>query len=489
MVAHTKGIDDISVYVPKLFLKIDQLAKQRGIEVEKLRKGLGLEKMALPDVFEDTATMGANAVLSLMQKNKLKPQDIGRIYLGTESALDSAKPTASYILEMLIGWYANDFGKNCFNHCDVIDMTFACIGGVDALQNTLDWVHNQDDRIGIVVTSDFAKYELNSTGEYTQGAGAVALLIKQNPRLIEIEDHWGIATQPVHDFFKPRRRLEKSALFQEAMILGGMGDRKAADIWESLDIKSKQSFAGVDEDELTIFKETPVFDGQYSNDCYKNRILEAFDHYKEQQPNFSFKDWDFFALHLPYAFHGKRIFVEVFLRGLIEDGEMDAFLDNHNLQISSADFYSPDFLKFLYKSKDYIEFIQNKMAFSSQASSQVGNMYACSIFLSLASLFESALAKNIELSEKKIGFFAYGSGSKAKVFTGKVKSTWHQVSQEINLFEMLENRRSIDYTTYESLHREQKKEAIFPPSKTFACKGIVRERGPEEGKRSYHYVR
>ncbi|GIS43879.1 MAG: hypothetical protein Ct9H90mP16_09490 [Candidatus Poseidoniales archaeon] len=76
-------------------------------------------------------------------------------------------------------------------------MTFACIGAVDALHNTLDWVARggvEEDRIGIVVFSDNAKYDLESAGEYTQGAGGGALLIRHNPRLISIPDRWGVST-------------------------------------------------------------------------------------------------------------------------------------------------------------------------------------------------------------------------------------------------------------------------------------------------------
>ena len=171
------GIDDMALYVPKLYLPISVLAEERNISYEKLNKGLGLENLAIPDVHEDTATMAANAIVELMERNQLNPNSIGRIYLGSESALDGAKPTATYVLEMLRRKYRDQWGVHCLRNCDVVDLTFACVGGVDALQNTLDWVKSDPERIGIVVCADFAKYELGSTGEYTQGAGAIALLI------------------------------------------------------------------------------------------------------------------------------------------------------------------------------------------------------------------------------------------------------------------------------------------------------------------------
>jgi hydroxymethylglutaryl-CoA synthase len=92
------GIDAIDYYLPKIALKISSLAEKRNIIPAKLEKGLGLKFMSLPDVNEDTASMAANALLQLIDNNKIDPKTIGRIYMGTESALDASKPTATYAL-------------------------------------------------------------------------------------------------------------------------------------------------------------------------------------------------------------------------------------------------------------------------------------------------------------------------------------------------------------------------------------------------------
>ena len=95
------GIDDIAIHFPRLYFDMEDFAKLRGADFGKLNRGLGLAAMAIPDVHEDTATMGANAVRRLLDRNGLDPNAIGRIYLGTESALDDSKPTETYIMEML----------------------------------------------------------------------------------------------------------------------------------------------------------------------------------------------------------------------------------------------------------------------------------------------------------------------------------------------------------------------------------------------------
>ena len=44
------GIDDIAVHIPRLFFDMKDFAALRGLNADKLRLGLGLEAMALPDV-------------------------------------------------------------------------------------------------------------------------------------------------------------------------------------------------------------------------------------------------------------------------------------------------------------------------------------------------------------------------------------------------------------------------------------------------------
>ena len=121
------GIDDIAIHFPRLYMDMKDFAELRGADFGKLNKGLGLEAMAIPDVHEDTATMGAMAVMRIIDRNGLDPNNIGRMYLGTESALDGAKPTATYIVDMLTQRYQDRYGEDCFRNCDVVDMTFCLL--------------------------------------------------------------------------------------------------------------------------------------------------------------------------------------------------------------------------------------------------------------------------------------------------------------------------------------------------------------------------
>ncbi|MFM8486047.1 MAG: hydroxymethylglutaryl-CoA synthase family protein, partial [Bacteroidota bacterium] len=306
------GIDDLSIYITRIYLPMETLAESRGYEFAKLRDGLGLHAMAFPDAHEDPATMAANAVLELMEQNQLDPAQIGRIYMGTESALDGSKPTATYVLDMLTQYYSRQYGPDCFLNCDVVDLTFACIGAVDALQNTLDWVRAKAGRIGIVVSSDVAKYEMGSGGEYTQGAGAIALLIRQDPRLLAIEGNWGVAARSVHDFFKPVRTFHKEQIVAEVLKLAGMEHISPEKILAQLsDTLSVEGFLDSNESEVQVHKETPMFDGPYSNACYQERIREALSDFVRSNGLAAdtpvTNRWKRLAFHLPYAFQARRM--------------------------------------------------------------------------------------------------------------------------------------------------------------------------------------
>ncbi|MBM2818994.1 MAG: Hydroxymethylglutaryl-CoA synthase [Nitrosarchaeum sp.] len=92
------GIDDIAIYIPRLYIDAADFAKARGLDPEKLQKGLGVSQMAIVDTNQDPACLAANACLQIMQKNKLSPEDIGRLYVSTESSFDESKAMNSYVV-------------------------------------------------------------------------------------------------------------------------------------------------------------------------------------------------------------------------------------------------------------------------------------------------------------------------------------------------------------------------------------------------------
>lgn len=449
------GIDAIAFDIAKIHLSIQSLAIARNIAPEKLQKGLGLTHMTLPDTHQDTVVFGANALTKLIHDNQLQLDQIDRIYVGTESAIDSSKPIASF----LIGLMEQKFGENCLSHCDAVDFTFACIGGVDALQNCMDFVQLNPTKKAIVVTTDFAKYDLNSTGEYTQGAGALAMLITANPRIIAFENQWGVSTKGVFDFFKPYRTISKQEL------TGTTNNNAWFDCLES---------------EIEIHKDQPVFDGQYSNQCYMDRTREAYFAFKKQKNTTKtiYNNWKSIVMHLPYAFQGRRMLTEIYA------------LDATNSPITgneASDEYQNK-LKEISKTPAYQDFVTQKLVPAELASSLIGNLYTGSIFMGLLSTLAYFNDTNNDIVEEKFGFLAYGSGSKSKVFEGTIQAEWKSALAKVSLFETLENSFEIDFETYEKLHKKEQKQSVQKPKNEWILDRIETEIPNLIGARYYKWV-
>ena len=449
------GIDAIAFDVAKIHLPINTLAKARNIEPEKLEKGLGLLKMTLPDVHQDTVVFGANALTKLILNHSINLDGIARIYVGTESAIDSSKPIASYLVALM----EQKFGENTLYECDVVDFTFACIGGVDAMQNCIDFVRLNPTKKAIVVTTDIAKYDLNSTGEYTQGAGAVALLITSNPRIIAFDTNWATSTKGVFDFFKPYRTLSKEAITGNS---------------------NNENWFGNLETEIEIHKDQPVFEGQYSNQCYMDRTRNAYFSFKKNVNSSTsvYNSWKSIIMHLPYSFQGRRMLSEIY--GL-----------DHENQIISGNEDASEYqnkLKEISKSEEYRNFVTEKLQPAEIASSLIGNLYTGSIFMGFLSTLAHFHHTKIDVSNEKFGFLAYGSGSKSKVFEGTIQPNWSAAVANVNLFETLENSFEIGFESYEKLHKKEQKQSIQTPKNEWILDKIENENPNLIGARYYKWI-
>lgn len=452
------GIDAISYSIPQLQLPIKSLANLRGIDPAKLEKGLGLLNMTIPDVHQDVVTFAANAALKLIKQEGLDPKSLGRIYVATESSVDASKPIASYVLGMLEEKLKKKYGAHNLMHCDVLDMTFACISGVDALHNTLDWIRVNPEEIGMVICTDIAKYDLNSTGEYTQGTGAVAVLLKQNPRIIEIDSTQGISTENVFDFFKPRRIVKKKDI---------IGD------------DTNPEWMGVLEEEVEIFKEQPVFEGQYSNECYQARITDAYFKLKKKlgKEEALIDTWRSIILHLPYAFQGRRMFGALYLQEN-EEVKGTAFPTDANWK---------EKVREQTKTPAYRAFVEEKLRPSEIASSRIGNIYTGSIFMALLSALLYHKEEGNEISGEIFGFISYGSGSKSKVFQGTIASDWKSPLETVSLFKELDETHELSVVEYEALHKKTCKQSILPIKEEFYLQSIETDNENLIGARYYRY--
>jgi len=307
--------------------------------------------------------------------------------------------------------------------------------------------------------------------------------------------------QSAHDFYKPLRTFSKKQIVEETLRLAGV-DVDAANVLEKLNGSLEvNGFIDDNDDILTIHKDTPIFDGPYSNLTYQNRIREAYEHFREQATNKELMTkeesilnrWERLIFHLPYAFHGKRIFSEIYMQEKMRLNEWDNLAAENELEIPQRDQFEDqktydkayaNFLRAITKTTEYRAMVKEKLEKAQRASGLIGNMYACSIFLALMSTLNADWEENADLEGKKLGFFGYGSGSKSKVFEAQVQSEWKTVVENFKLSHKLENRNEIDYPTYEQLHRKRLGQSVQTDNGKFAIAEIGTE-GVRLGARYY----
>ncbi len=261
------GIDALGVAVPTLVLDLETLARARGVEPSKYLDGLGTTRMGIAPVEEDTVTLAARAGKMALTSAGVSADEVGFLVVGTETAVDHSKPVASFVQGLL------GVGRRC----RVFETKHACYGGTAAMMMALEWLRSgsANGKKALVVCSDIARYGLHTAGEPTQGAGAVALLLSESPRLLTIDpSRTGYDARDVHDFWRP--------------------------------LYSKDAFV----------------DGHYSVKCYLEGLEGAFMHFREKNPEVKVDDFAALAYHVPYGKMARK--AHRHLRTLAGDPNPDA---------------------------------------------------------------------------------------------------------------------------------------------------------------------
>ena len=203
------GIDRINFYVPKYYVDMAKLAEARQVDPNKFLIGIGQTEMAVSPVNQDIVSMGANAAKDIITDEDKK--NIGMVIVATESAIDNAKAAAVQIHHLL--------GIQPFARC--FEMKEACYAATPAIQLAKDYLAQRPNEKVLVIASDTARYGIESGGEPTQGAGAVAMMISHEPSILKLNDDAVAYTEDVYDFWRPtghKYPLVAGALSKDAYI-------------------------------------------------------------------------------------------------------------------------------------------------------------------------------------------------------------------------------------------------------------------------------
>lgn len=239
------GIDKISFFVPPYYVDMTDLALAREVDPNKFHIGIGQDKMAVNKKTQDIVTFAANASKNILTDEDKKQIDM--VIVGTESGIDESKASA-VVLHRLLG--VQPFAR-------AFEMKEACYAGTAALQYALAHIKSHPQSKVLVVASDIAKYGIASGGEPTQGAGAVAMLVSADPKILQLNDDSVALTQDIYDFWRP------------------------------------------------VGHEYPMVDGQLSNETYIQAFQKVWEEYQHRNQK-SIADFAALAFHIPYTKMGKK---------------------------------------------------------------------------------------------------------------------------------------------------------------------------------------
>lgn len=239
------GIDKIGFYSPHVYVDMEKLAEARDIEPAKYTIGIGQERMAIAPLHQDSVSMAANAALSILDDEDREKIDF--VLFGSESGVDHSKSGAVWVHQL------TGIQKNARS----VELKQACYGATAGLKMALGHIALNPESKVLVLGTDIAKYGVKTGGEPTQGAGAVAMVLSSNPRILSVDNDSVSLTKDIADFWRP------------------------------------------------LYSDYAFVDGKFSNQAYLDFLTDVWETYQERT-NRSLKDFETMCFHVPYTKMGKK---------------------------------------------------------------------------------------------------------------------------------------------------------------------------------------
>jgi hydroxymethylglutaryl-CoA synthase len=477
MVVHQKvpsgplpGVSGLSVYVPRLRVSLESWCAWTDNPWDKIKSVVG-RSFRVVGQHENVYTMAANAVLRLIRQNDVDPRDVSYLALGTESSTDNA--VGAVIVRGMVDQALDKLGlPRLPRQLEVPEFKHACLGGIYALKGALRYVgHDGRGRQAIVVSSDVAEYERGSTGEQTQGAGAVAALVEAEPKLFGV-DLWHAGSASDYrgpDFRKP---------FARHFTVGyATRTRRPSDF--------------------------PVFSGKYSAVSYLDETVLAVESMLERlgvSAGQYYRDVKALFFHRPYHLMPIQAMSFLYVRGLVRgdhhQGELSALCQAAGVKVetviaetgSSPDLFAQ--LAFdgtsqspyeatsavagvLRKQAAFMELLVQKMSLGSEAVKDVGNLYSAALPAWIAAGLEQAAVRGDELEGSPMVAVGYGSGDAAEALPLHAVPGWRHAARRIGFAEALSGALDLSQQQYEALHdRRDAAEIDYRPKNEFAIDRI-----------------
>jgi hydroxymethylglutaryl-CoA synthase len=161
------GIVGYGAMIPRHRIKVEEIAKVWGADAPSYKKGLMLWQKSVPTPDVDTITLSVEAARNAIKRAQINPQDIGAVYVGSESHPYAVKPSGTTVAEAI----------GCIPDCHCADFEFACKAGSEAMFVCLGLVKSGYMKYALAVGGDTSQGAPGDALEYSASAGAAAFIM------------------------------------------------------------------------------------------------------------------------------------------------------------------------------------------------------------------------------------------------------------------------------------------------------------------------
>ncbi|MFC0548254.1 hydroxymethylglutaryl-CoA synthase family protein [Kutzneria chonburiensis] len=356
------GIEAINAYCGETYVDVPTLFAARGLDTSRL-DNLMMSRKSVALHCEDAVSFAVNAAKPIVDALTPEQRDsIELLIVGTESGVDFGKSLATYVHDAL----------GLSRNCRLFETKQACYSGTAAMQMAAAVVAASpfEGVRALVISSDVARPVPHTYVEPSQGAGAMAMLISDNP-VVAAFDHGanGYFSYEVMDTCRPTPEAE------------------AGDVDLSL---------------LTYI------------DCLRG----SFTDYASKVDGADIVDsFDLLAMHTPFPGMVKGAHRTVLRR--LKKMSPQALEDDFNRRLGPAITYPRE----------------------------VGNIYAGTVFLALASTIDNARIDR----ETRLGIFSYGSGCASEFYSAVVTPESQRAVAQMGITQRLNGRYQLAMEEYDEL--------------------------------------
>lgn len=185
------GIVSYGAHIPRFRIKTEEIAKAWGKDPVTISKGLGIIEKSVPSPDQDVATISVEAARAALARSNIDPQDIGAIYVGSESHPYAVKPTGTIVGEAV----------GATPILMVADYEFACKAGTAAIQTCIALVKSNMINYGMAIGADTSQAAPGDALEYAASAGGAAFIIGKENIIAKINETCSYTTD-TPDFWR-----------------------------------------------------------------------------------------------------------------------------------------------------------------------------------------------------------------------------------------------------------------------------------------------